>query len=396
MNLEMMISALSLERVPACFSGLYKEMEYTWQSHAREILEESYIRRVFADAHCLLPWQDQILEAAALLSKDEPRMLLLCLLEAWIRGGGEPASPDYQPPAGEGLAHRFFHLFPAIPTIPESAAHLRSRGVPEDVVTATLGEYDFCVNMLQDRTGVPGFDRGRLNWITRVIRNKLIRIDRFKYDLPGKFLEGVRVYRKGDALTVLAEDLTLHRSGRILGSVGHKDAEGSFTARIRETETAVIGHRVINGLVEAAPVTLDKSQWHLCLTSQDTFPRIHIPSDGAFDRQTMEASFRRAREIFRDCYPDYPYQGFYCTSWLMSTDLQEILKPTSNILAFQSFFTQVPRSSSGAGVFSFLYGMAAAIPEDLDALPENTSLQKAVKARYKAGGFIHEGAGFFL
>lgn len=397
MTMETLQTRLGLETVPEGFVPLYEAMESTWQARSSEILSDVYIEKTLAECCCLAPWREEILAAAARLRENEALRLLVCLLEGWIRAGGEINGSGYTAPAGEGPEYDFLHLFPAIPTMTESVKHLRDRGVPEDVIAATMQEYDFCVNMCRGRLGRPMFDKGRLNWITRVIRNRLIRIDRFKYDLPGAYMSGVRVYRSRDGeLAVLADGLRLHRAGRILGSVGHTDEAGAFTAEITETETAVTGFRAVDGIVETTPVTLDKRRWQLCLTSEDTFPRIHIPSDGAFDRETIAASFARAREIFDRCYPDYPYKGFFCSTWLLSQDLKEMLKPTSNILGFQSFFTPVPFPSSGRLVFSFAFGMDARIPEDLEALPEKSSLHRAVKQRYLAGGYVHEGAGFLL
>lgn len=397
MTLEDLRARLGLETVPEGFVPLYETMEASWQAHSRRILSDAYIEKTLTECRCLAPWRERILEAAARLRENEALCLLVCLLEGWIRAGGEINGSGYIAPEGEGVEYDFLHLFPAIPTMAESVAHLRGRGVPEDVITATMGEYDFCVNMCLERQGRARFDKGRLNWITRVIRNKLIRIDRFKYDLPMRCLPDVRVYRSRDGeLAVLADGLRLHRTGRILGSVGHTDEEGAFTAEITETETAVTGFRAVDGIVQTTPTTLDKGRWQLCLTAADTFPRIHIPSDGAFDRETVAASFARAREIFDRCYPDYPYKGFFCSTWLLSQDLKEMLKPSSNILGFQSFFTPVPFRSSGGLVFSFAFGMDARIPEDPAALPESSSLRRAVKQRYLSGGYVHEGAGFFL
>lgn len=397
MTLDKMQAQLGMETVPVCFSELYARIEGSWQARKDTILADAFIEKTLTEAYCLEPYQGLILEAAAQLRENEALCLLVCLLEKWVAEGGAVNDRQYCPPRGEGLGFDFLHLFPAIPTMPESVAHLRQRGVPEDVIASTMGEYDFCVNMLLERTGKPAFDRGRLNWIVRVIRNKLIRIERFKYDLPDKFMQGVRVYRNGAGeLAVLADGLRLHRSGRILGSAGHAEEEGSFFAGITETEDTVTGHLSVDGIVRREPVTLSKKEWQLCLTGEDAFPRIHIPSDGGFDKQTIAHAYERAREVFDRCYPDYPYKGFFCTSWLMSTDLKEVLKPTSNILGFQEPFTQIPFQSSGRLVFSFVFGLDAVIPEDMDALPEKSSLQRAVKERYKAGGFIHEGAGFFL
>ena len=400
MTLENMRITLGLESLPEALVRVFADIKDSWQERSAWILSEAYLNEALDNALCLVPYRGLILDAAAQIRGNQPLELLICLLEAWIRQGGNLAAytdGGYMDPQGEGLAYDFLHLFPAIPTMAESIAHLRSRGVPEDVIRDTMGEYDFCVNMCLERQGKPRFDRGRLNWITRLIRNQLIRIGRFKYDLPGRYMQGVRVYRNREgALTVLADGLQLHRSGRILGSVGHKDEDGAFLAEITETDTAVTGFPAVDGLVMPQPVTLLKGEWQLCLSGESAFPRIHIPSDGSFDKETIAASFARAREVFDRCYPDYPYQGFFCSTWLLSQDLKSLLKPTSNILGFQSFFNPVPHRSGGGLVFSFAFGMGGQIPEDLDALPENSSLQRAVKAHYKNGGYVHEGAGFFL
>ena len=388
---------LEISSFPGCFAQLYDQIANAWEKRATEILSDSFIAQTLENCYALKPWREQILEAAAQLRENKALCLLVCLLEVWIAEGGVVSDKEYVPPKGDGLAYDFLHLFPAIPTMPASVDHLRKRGVPEDVVEATMGEYDFCVNMCLERQGRPLFDRGRLNWITRVITNRLIRIGRFKYDLPDRFMQGVRVYRNAAGeVVVFADDLQIHSSGRVLGSVGHTEEENSFFARITESGVAVIGHKVIDGIVEKEVTSLDKQEWTLCLSSKDAFPRIHIPSDGSFDRETVAASYQRARQVFDTCYPDYPYKGFFCSSWLMSTDLRKVLKPTSNILAFQEPFTHIPWRSSGRLVFSFAFGMDAAIPENIAALPEKTSLQRAVKQLYLKGEYIHEGAGFFL
>lgn len=397
MTLEQMQQNLSLSKLPACFPALYAQIKDTYEVHGTRILSDDYITQTLESCYALEPYRKTVLEAATQLRQDRALCLLVCLLEAWVADGGNVSDPEYEAPVGEGLAYDFLHLFPAIPTMPASVVHMRKRGVPEDVIAATMGEYDFCVDMCNTRMGRPAFDRGRLNWITRVIRNELIRIGRFKYDLPGNFLKGARVYRSAAGETViLADALRIHRSGRVLGSVGHMDEDGSFQAEITETETAVTGHRAVDGIVEKGLTTLSKKDWTLCLSEADTFPRIHIPADGSFDRETVNASYERAREIFDTCYPDRPYKAFFCSTWLMSTDLRKILKPTSNILSFQEPFTLIPWPSSGRLVFSFAFQMDAAIPEDLNALPENTSLQRAVKQLYLNGGYIHECAGFFF
>ena len=396
MTLENMMKALSMQNVPAEFAQLYEMLRDSWQSRAQQILSDAYITRVLTENRVLINRLPLILAAARQLRENAARCLLVCLLERWIREDNLQTK-QYQPPVGTGLAYDFLHLFPAIPTIGESAQSLRSRGLPADVIADTLAEYDYCVELCADMLGRPAFDFGRLHWIRRVIQNKLIHIGRFKYDLPGTYMKGFRVYgNENGSLTVLADGIRVHSSGGILGSAGMEDTDGSFAAVISETETTVMGHPVINGLVQSDTVTLDKGAWKLRLSPKDSVLGIHIPPGGGFDQKTMNENFARAKDIFHKHYPEHPFGAFFCSTWLLSPQLRQLLKPTSNILAFQNQFTRLPCYSDGKGCFSFLFGYLDGAPEDLTQLPENTSLQRAVKQLYLRGGCLHEGEGFFF
>ena len=397
MDLQEMQKALDMEQIPEDFHTIYCDIADSWQARAGLILSEAYITKTLDDCFALIPYRKEILAAAAELGKNPALQLLICLLEQWIRQGGRPVKDVYTPPVGTGLAYDWLHLFPAIPTMPESVAYLRKRKVPEDVIAATLQEYDASVELRLLAVGRPCFSADRLNWLRCVIFNRILHIGRFNYDFPGKCLVGMRVYENARGeFAVLADNVTVHPSGYLLGTAGYTDPEGAFPAQIRETDTAFIGYPAEGSRVLSNTVSLSKSEWHLRLCPDDLMVRIHIPRKGAFDRQTILDSYRRAKEIFRTSYPDMPFVAFFCSSWLMSPDLPDILKPESNILGFQDTFTHIPFSSSGRLVFSFLFPGCAGDPALYSQLPEDTSLQRAVKQRYLAGDFIRDGAGFFL
>ena len=394
MNLEQMKLALGMQKVPEAFGDIYNRLE---KNRAEVILSDGFITETLEQNKVMLPYMDMILTAASQLRQNEALCLLVCLLEKWVLEGGRVTDPDYEEPVGTGLAYDFLHLFPALPTIPGCAARMRDRGVPEDVIVDTLGEYDYCIEMCQDRAGRPMFPRGRLNWICCVIRDRLIHIGRLKYDLPSRCMTGFKVYRNKDGeLKILADNLQIHRSGRVLGSTGYADPEGSFLACIEETETTLTGYPAVDGLVQKEKTVLDKTQWELCLSESDPVLRVHIPPGGGFNKEILADTYQRTREVMEKCYPDKPFKAIYCTSWLMSLDLREILKPESNILAFQSDYIPVPQQGSDATTFSFVFGDLNVKPEMIPDLPENTSLQRAIKKRYLDGGYVCQGAGFFF
>ena len=398
MTLNEMQAALNLSKYPTCFTEHYESVKDSWKDRAALILSEDYIYKTLTECYALLPYRDAICAAAAKAGKNPALCLFICLLEQLIVTGGTLTDPDYEVPTGEGPEYDLLHLFPAIPTMPDSVKFLRDRQVPEDIIAASLREYDDSMETSVDQLGRPVFDKGRLGWLLVAIRNHIVRIGRFKYDLPGIFMEKVRVYenKAGEQVT-LADGVQVHRSGRLLGSVAHEDPEGSFFAAITETEDTVTGCPTVREFVQSTPVTLSKAEWTLRLCAQDPVIRIHIPKKEPFDPYIVEAAYEKARDFFARYFPDYPYKAFYCNSWLLSQELPGILKPTSNILAFQRKFTIVPSISVGRGVFSFVFQRpAAAIPASFDDFPRTTSLERAIIQVYENGGYIHEASGFFF
>lgn len=396
MTLENMRAELNLQILPDCFAVFYENILHSWKKRAEVILSDAYIRNILEENRLLTDRLDVLLQAAAETRKNPAMCLLICLLEQWAKVGNIPED-GFRNPAGDGLAYDFYCLFAAIPTIPGTVATLQKRGLPADVIADTMAEYDFCVQICENSLGRPAFDFGRLWWIQRVIHNQLVHIDRFKYDLPGQYSQGIRVYENaaGEQI-VLADGMHIHRSGAMLGAAGLEDTEGSFTADILETQTTVEGHPIVNAFVQQEKIKLNKNEWKRIFSPTDNVLGIHIPPGGGFDKETMDQSFARAKEIFRKCYPDYPFKAFHCRTWLLAPQLCAILKPTSNILSFQDRFIRYPYRSNGKECMSFLFNLLTNEPENIQDLPENTSLQRAVKAIYLNGGCIHEGEGIFF
>ncbi len=395
MTLEAMCHELGISKKPESFGTIYEKIRNNYETYATLILSDEYIIKTLSDCFALASFTQEILASAAEVRKNPALRLLVCIMAEWIRHGAEDIA-DYEAPHGKGTAFDFLHLFPMIPTMPDTVAHLRERNVPEDIIIATMQEYDFCVDKLLRNTGRPAFDKGRLNWMRRVAKNEMIRIGRFKYDLPAKRVSDIRAYKNsaGD-ICVLADKVDVHHSGKVLGSAGCEDTTGSFRAEIEETEDKIIGYPIVDGLITNKKCELEKSEWSLCLSDDDNVVFVHIPPRESFDVAAMESSYARAREILTKHYPDRPYAAFFCRSWLMSRDLRKVLKPTSNILAFQNKYIHYPCLCNGTQVFNNVFPKIG-IPADYNDLPEETSLQRNVKNLHINGGHILNDCGFFF
>lgn len=128
---------------------------------------------------------------------------------------------------------------------------------------------------------------------------------------------------------------------------------------------------------------------------------VHIPPAGPLDKAAVEESIAAAREFFPRHYPDEPVTLFTCDSWLLDPQLADYLPAESNILAFQRRFTLTPRphgdenGDGNAAIMRFVFGRQGSGENELDTLPQETTLHRAVVAHLRAGRQWHERTGWF-
>ncbi len=125
----------------------------------------------------------------------------------------------------------------------------------------------------------------------------------------------------------------------------------------------------------------------------DKVIEIHIPEGEAMTVEACDASIARAREFFGTYFPEFDYKCFTCHSWLLDPTLAEILKPESNILAFQSRFAVVESDSDDA-IVRYVFAWNAT-RYNLKKFACESSLAQRVKARIQSGGGFYVSLGFF-
>lgn len=125
---------------------------------------------------------------------------------------------------------------------------------------------------------------------------------------------------------------------------------------------------------------------------QDGEPMItvHIPSDVVFSEENLQHTFRAAKEFFAAFYPECSGQTICCHSWLMAPKLRELLPDTAGIIRFQNCFTGIKETPEKDACLNWLFHAKA--DTKVEDYPEDTSLQRKVKALMLEGG--HLGAGF--
>ncbi|WP_344841675.1 acyltransferase domain-containing protein [Kribbella ginsengisoli] len=123
---------------------------------------------------------------------------------------------------------------------------------------------------------------------------------------------------------------------------------------------------------------------------------MHIPPTGRLDAQASEESVAQATRLFERCYPEEPVAAFVCHSWLLDPDLADYLSADSNIIRFQRRFDllpQLPMKDPSEGDREMMrLGLHLSVPDDgplteddLDRVPQETSLQRAFVSHLRAG-----------
>ncbi len=118
-------------------------------------------------------------------------------------------------------------------------------------------------------------------------------------------------------------------------------------------------------------MTLSHHEWEPALTPGDPILEVHIPAGGDMTVERCRASMRQALEFFPRYFPDKPFVGFACGSWILNPELDRIYRPDSNMVLWQ---------------------------RDVDpaTAPRDTNLRRALLDHLDAGGRLLGGGMFLL
>lgn len=295
----------------------------------------------------------------------------------------------------DDAVHPYAALFVILPTVEHTYGVLYSRGLPDDIIKNTLCHYEECVFINEDRLGVRGLNKRYFDWLLHYVDCKILNIDRLRFEIAKVENPIYMLERISDGERVLLFNGGEMKSDGMLASVPpHSDEDGFFSS-FSETDDEYIGNRILtSGRCSSERETFKKSEYRLIISPSDTCLSVHIPprSKGPLTAEACDASYRRALEIFREHYPELDIKAIRCRSWMLSHELRELLPPDSNIITFQRKYALYPINSGGNDVFTFVFrGFSG---DTLD-LPEETSLQRAIKRVYLDGGYIYESGGIF-
>lgn len=269
-----------------------------------------------------------------------------------------------------------------------------SRGVPENEADNNISAFGKCFKSMSERFGRAFLPLSHFNWLCNYVSARIFNIAGFNFEVRTYPCRGVYIKnRQSSELVPLMLNEKMHKSGLVLGTAGCEDENGSWFASYEETEEAFCGFASDkDGIVHNEKKICPKTEWELFLKPGDDMISFHIPKKADFTPENLDKAFKEGCEKVKQYYPEKNIKCLLCSSWLVSPQLKSIMKPTSNIVAFAERFTPFPQKNDGKAVFSFVFPAGIERYEDL---PENTSLERALKKLYLEGKYIYTYPGVF-
>ncbi len=367
----------------------YEKGYEMFQVHGFEIVDIDRLKKLNIKYNIFRKWFDDILLAASKIKEDKDILLFNYILCAIIKEKGN--FDILEVPDRKSIETDFAPMFAFLWFAENMADYMKKKELPFDVISDTLYCFDAEINDYYSLFGRSGM-RIFVSWYMQFIRHEIIRVGRLNHEFM-LFPQPVRVYKKGDDVKILVDGVYVHEKGMLLGSAGQKDKEDSFFAEITEKDGKITGFPA-NEYGECMGERITLEGYKEILRPGDEVISVHIPAAEPFTPELCKNSFEKTREIVKKCYPEKNIKAFYCFSWMVEKRLKDIIGKETNITKFADMFEGFPTKSPGTGVYGFLFNCAPDIP-NVD-LPENTSMQRAVKKHLCDGGFIYEKGGIVL
>ena len=367
----------------------YREGIELFRKQGYAVLDKERLIRLNDKYYIFRRWFGDVLAAADAIREDEDLLIYIYTLVAVIKGREKLSL--LQAPDRQRMDTDFAPLFGILYFLEDAIQEMEDRGVPFQVISDSMNGFENDMNAYFELHGRSGM-RSYVRWFIPIIRGELLWIGRLQFEmttLPYK----IRVYQRGEDIKVLMDDVFMHEKGMLFGSAGQTDEASKYWADITEEAGKVSGYGV-NEFGECIKKKITLCGYEEKLRYKDPIISVHIPSDGNFSAQVCEESYRRAKEIFKKCYPEYKYKAMCCFSWMLEKRLKEIMGKDTNVTLFADKYVAFPLCSKGEDIYSFLYHLKEAVPPE--ELPEDTSMQRAVKNYLLDGNYFYEKGGFFL
>lgn len=401
-TIDTLMSRLGCEKFPERWREIYDDAKSILENDENPLLHPEYYDELH-EKYQVLENLEYYKKAAAGIAESEELSLFFCLLCRALKDRATIQRDIAQmqiPPVPDGKDTLPYYMMTGLAmcqAIPAFYEYMKKRGIPDDILYPSLRlPEDSIKSFIRRNGGKVGF--ANFDWYQLYYDARLYRIEELTMEFPAGFPGIATVYqnRSGEIVS-LATNVRCHRDGMPLGSKYYEDEEGSFTAATETTEDAYVGHPYDDrGFISKKKVTLKKSEWSKVFSGGDKMISIHIPTGVKFTPEAIDASLERTKLIIKEHFPEYDYKLFFCGSWMLDTQVPELLGEEKNVPKFCRRFHPLCVKDAGRAVFTFVFQKPSGAEFEISKLPENTSLERVLKKHYLEGKAIYETFGFFL
>lgn len=275
----------------------------------------------------------------------------------------------------------------------------KSRGIPEDIVKKTLGDLEIAIDTgdYRKESGYWGISARILNWLTNHWRGKLYRLGRLQF-IPTPFNGRLLVYRNRESDETIAmseEGLRYTEEGYMDGAGGHYDSENVWTASLEVTGKSIIGNPISpSGQAMQKKIELPFAEWELVLAQGYPLLDMHIAAGEPMTWERCGESVETAMDFFPRYFPERPFRGFSCFSWILDPQFENLLPDDSNLVRFLREMYLFPIPGGRGSTMQAVFGANEDISPD--ELPRKTKMQRAFADHLANGGTFRPGGCFML
>ena len=405
LELDNVLAELRIEDTRELFAPHWEASEASFPEGGPEFLDAARIAE-FHDFAELPAELEPLLQETAARVQQTPALAHLawhCYRLLFAEDDYDKPSMGKWPQLTEFLGDRWgmFYMLLALGAVPLTRAAHSRRGIPEDITRDTLSNLDEPLWIWRSaHPGSWGFQVSVLYWFRHYAAGRIYRLGRMEYMIQpfGGRLRAFR-NRRTDEVLALAED------GVQFNDEGYIDAEteaeteaetsgGGWTARLVINEQAVTGCPISPaGVGLRCQVRLPLQTWRPVLKPGDPMLDTHIPGGGGMTPERCADTMRQALDFFPRYFPDQPFVGFACGSWILNPQLADIYTPDSNMVKWQRELYLYPIPSGSRSGVTFVFGTDDI---DLKTAPRDTSLRRALLEHLEAGGRLIASGMFFL
>ncbi len=289
------------------------------------------------------------------------------------------------PALEEGVVPMIFAL-----ALPRTLAARRAEGMPEDILRDTVSDYATWARSYEKQFGKVGF--GEFYWEVGFHSGKLTKLGRLQFE-TATFHAPYTIYRHkttGDILPVPHAGAGVDENGCLVYS-----NPPAFKTELTVQNGVLRCNRVDTRLarIRREMVEYDLSDLEPILTKGARVLHMHIPETGPLKDEEVAASLAQAKAYY--AAKGFPCRVAACESWLLDSALQTYGVGCGNILSFQNRFSLFSWPTDGSEAVSRVFGRGTDA-SDPDALPENSRLQRGLKAYLKTGKPLRDSGGILF